>query len=259
MPTMPTLLSLKGNQIDKTGWHERDAGPYDAAYANSLEEPAGTEPHRMLAAIPSPFARLHVFDIAFGFLSDPERPQAADTVFHQVVSQCLDAIELLFHWTTLVKSGFPLEIVRWDAAGEMAILREERLHPGHALLTDALALYLDRDRALSGAKQDTWMLVSKQGPAVLAVSSPLTLVAPAPNAAQIATELALKAPGETRIYFTGIVSLAERTPAFRAYLSRLFTRPELVRTCAKLHKYVSRRANDTASFLEQQALSLIHI
>ena len=159
---MPTLLSLKHSQTAQTGWHERDAGCYDAEYANAIEEPAGIEPHKMLSAIPSPFARLHVFDLAFGFLSEPQRSPVGDTAFHRVVSQCLDALELLFHWNSHVKSGFKLQIVRWDVSGSLGLLKEPSARPEHRMLSDALALYFDQDRALAAQRTSTWMLVANE-------------------------------------------------------------------------------------------------
>lgn len=238
---MGQLLSLAQNtETAQRGWHVRQAGAYDTAYANALTEPVGTEPHKMLAAIPSPFARFHIFDVAFGFVEAKDLEGAS--AFHAAVSQCLDALELLFHWQTHRNQRDKLEIVRWDAESSFKLLSGGVAHTSHKVLSEALDLYLNQDSdigAMAGI-DGLWMISIQEDVkrSVLALSSPFTIVSPAPEAGRVARRMPLKVPGENRVYFQEIIPLHRRSAPFRAYVRGLFAKPPLANRCERMYKYI---------------------
>jgi len=245
MPTPFTLLSIAtARETERSGWHRRDAGAYDAAYANAIEEPVATQPDRLLAAIPSPFGRLHGFDVAFGFLSEPNRPVEGESVFHASVSQCLDAMELVFNWQTHLMCGAKLALVRWHPSQELDRLKKGR--PGHAVLAEALELYFGQDTAIGAHVREDglWLIAAEEGThrSALVVASPLTIAAPAPEAAALAAQIDLRMPGRKYVYFSTTVPLSRRPPAFQAYMRALFRLRQgaLTRGCERMFTYVNR-------------------
>jgi hypothetical protein len=251
MPTPFTLLSLAtSRETERSGWHARDAGGYDVAYARAIAEPVATQPDRLLAAIPSPFARLHGLDIAFDFLADPKTPIDGETVFHVSVSRCLDALELLFNWHTHRERGVPLKLVRWQPADEIDKLLDASRRE-HAVLGEALKLYLDQDAALADdvtqegrAPDGLWMVCVDLGSrlSALAISSPLTIISPVPEAATLAFDAGLRMeerPTE-QAYFTANEPLTERPPAFQAYVRALFRFTALTQQCERMYRYQKR-------------------
>jgi hypothetical protein len=260
MPTPCTLLSLAtSRETERSGWHKRDAGGYDMAYVRAIEEPVATQPDRLLASIPSPFARLHGLDISFDFISDPKVPVDGHTVFHVSVSRCLDALELLFQWHTHQQRGVPLSIVRWEPDDEIEKLLQGP-RPGHAILGDALRLYVDQDPALGAnlARDGFWMICVGVGArrAALAISSPLTIISPVPEADRLALDAGLRMEEREKEqpYFTVNTPLTARPAAFQAYVQALFRRPgsPLTQRCERMYRYV-KRVTDSPSVAREIA------
>jgi hypothetical protein len=129
-------------------------------------------------SIPSPFARLYLFDAAFRLVMNDLRP-AQPTMYHVLVSHCLDLLELLFQ-----AGGSPDLTYRvWSRADRLNALNQKaplpnapnRRHP-HRVLAKALELDMRHDLA----NLQTFTLIYYKG-ALLGGTSPLTLVFTSPN------------------------------------------------------------------------------
>jgi hypothetical protein len=231
------LLSLSQNrQTQETGWHSR-GGPYDDQYVELIQDPTDATPRRMLTAIPSPFARLHLFDAAFQFVCkrvNNKADHSGASVFHQAVSECLDVLELLFGWSSHSNS---LKLVKWNANQNLAKLVESTVE-GQRLLAEVLNLFLSEDgKSANFEEQPTFYVLMVDGE-VLALSSPLTLFISSPNAAQ---QRRVINPDTKSLYFTDIRQLHKRAPDFQKYLHWLFYNNSALRKkCLHMYGYLTQ-------------------
>ncbi|UHG89939.1 hypothetical protein [Spirosoma oryzicola] len=173
-------------------------------------------------SIPSPFARLYLFDAAFRLVMNDLRP-AQPNMYHVLVSHCLDLLELLFQ----AGASPDLTYRVWNRADRLGALNQKaplpnapnRRHP-HRVLAKALELDMRHDLA----NLQTFTLIYYKG-ALLGGTSPLTLVFTSPNWEQERQNKFLDPPKSStgRVLFQQeYVPLENRDRAFVTYLSRLF-------------------------------------
>ncbi|RIV18128.1 hypothetical protein DYU11_29680 [Fibrisoma montanum] len=173
-------------------------------------------------SIPSPFARLYLFDAAFRLVMNNLRP-AQPTMYHVLVSHCLDLLELLFQGGNSPDIAYRI----WNRADRLSSLTAKaplasspnRRHP-HAVLAKALELDMRHDLA----DLQNLTLIYYKG-ALLGGTSPLTLVFTSPNWEQERQNKFLDPPksstGRT-LFQNEYVPLENRDRTFVTYLSRLF-------------------------------------
>jgi hypothetical protein len=252
------LLSLATSRTtEKEGWHKR-GGPYDDGYIDKIEDPSSAPLARVLTAIPSPFARVHLFDAAFGFVNKRVNnvPQHTGTSeYHHMVSECLDVLELLYG---LADQATAVSIGRWrtdpqpvvqqgnaspQAANDNLDSLAKSPNYGQRLLAQTLRLYLqdDRDTAHFDSKPVFYELIVANE--VLAISSPLTLFLTVPKAHDIAVRKRLIHQGTQTPYFSAVRALHERDAEFQVYVQGLFHfRQALATRCARMAQYVKASA-----------------
>ena len=238
MSTMHSLLSLSPERSTaQIGWHSR-ASAYTDAYLDQIIDPANTIPQRMLTAIPSPFARLHLVDTAFGFIAHAGKDQHHGTsVFHKLVSECFDVLELLYRRDA---HASPVEILKWVPSEDLRPL-EASADKGQQLLASVLKLFLNEESETTRF-DPSFALIMASGQA-LAVSSPLTLFASAPNCEAIAQDTQLINPTSGDHYFSKILALHERSPEFQLYIHALFRwNPSLANSAGRMQAYVADSA-----------------
>lgn len=97
-------------------------------------------------SVPSPFARMHLFETAFEICGqtakDNPRPQEGDTMYHKLVSDCLDMFELLFNASNTSDISFGT----WSKAQELDNLMAKGKPKGHQLLGNTLKMFMDKPR-----------------------------------------------------------------------------------------------------------------
>jgi len=191
----------------------------------------------MLSAIPSPFARLHLFDAAFQFVCkrvNNKAEHSGSSVFHQAVSECLDVLELLFGWSSHSNS---LRLIKWSAKQNLTNLAGSSLE-GQRLLAEVLNLFLSEDgRSANFIDQPTFYILMVDGE-VLALSSPLTLFISSPNAAQ---QRRVINPDTSTLYFSDIRQLHKRATDFQKYLHWLFYKNLSLREkCPHMYAYLTQ-------------------
>lgn len=115
---------------------------YQTADINSIDDTNGTGAGTVLTAIPSPFARLHLFQTAFEMVQSNDSPNLANkksnhdgfnvgtqrksSRYHEMVSHCLDVWEIMFRFNqisaALKANGKTLAFVPYNIATNMAAL-----------------------------------------------------------------------------------------------------------------------------------------
>lgn len=81
---------------------------------------------KSLNAIPSPLARLHLFDAAFSLVFQDEsfNTNYSGFAYKKLVSDCLDVFELLYNWNHHKSEGKKLEFVVWKKESEISNLKK---------------------------------------------------------------------------------------------------------------------------------------
>jgi hypothetical protein len=231
------LLSLSPNRdTQETGWHSR-GGPYNDQYVELILDPTDATPKRMLTAIPSPFARIHLFDAAFQLVCKRvgnRVDHSGSSVFHQAVSECLDVLELLFGRISHPNS---IKLVKWKAEQNLSSLIGSPIE-GQRRLAEVLNLFLSEDgESANFAVQPTFYLLLVDGQ-VVAASSPLTLFISSPGAAK---QRKVINPDTRTPYFSSIRQLHERSADFQKYLHWLFRNNRALREkCVHMYGYLTQ-------------------
>ena len=93
---MPKVFRLhdKGKQQIE-GWQQ--SAQVTHIEINDITDPTGAKASKVVTSIPTPFARMHLFETAFDFVNaDKGRHQAS--LYHELVSHYWDLFELLFNY-----------------------------------------------------------------------------------------------------------------------------------------------------------------
>ncbi|MBC9934185.1 hypothetical protein [Chitinophaga qingshengii] len=157
-------------------------------FINSIEDPAGSSAHTQITSIPSPFARMDLVRTAFRYVAGRKEPDGV-TIYHRMLSDCLDIAEIFFNIDALRDK---IEILEWNAGitsngGELSVDPDSELgrllhsvNPKHRLLGETLKMYLFQDQKafnFAGLKH-CYLLNYKQGPEMINIiggTSPATL------------------------------------------------------------------------------------
>ncbi|MBC8152637.1 MAG: hypothetical protein H7Z72_06980, partial [Bacteroidetes bacterium] len=175
-------------------------------------------------SIPSPFARLYLFDTAFRMVN-ANREVRELTMYHILVSHCLDMLELLFQ----AGGSDDLKFKVWNRAERLGNLNSKNAASGaggvvsrhpHQILAKALELDLRNELALL----QQFTLIYYKG-ALLGGTSPLSLVFTSPNWEQERQNKYIDPPKSTtgRPFFQNeYVPLQQRDEGFVTYLRRFY-------------------------------------
>jgi hypothetical protein len=181
-------LHQKGGSENIEGW-QAISGHLTKDHINSIADPAGSTAHTQITSIPSPFARMDLVRTAFEFVNSSKNLDAA-TVYHKLVSDCLDVAEIFFNIEALQDK---IEILQWTTgirvtAGELDIdpvsdlgkLMNGSVSAKHRLLGETLKMYLFQDRSAFNFAdfKHCYLLNYKQGPEMINIiggTSPATL------------------------------------------------------------------------------------
>ena len=157
-------------------------------FINTIEDPAGENAQTQITSIPSPFARMDLVRTAFRYINSQNELDGA-TIYHRMVSDCLDIGEIFFNIESLKDK---IEIVEWNSGivmngGELDVDANSELgklintsNPKHRLLGETLRMYLFQDKKAFNFSelQSCYLLNYKQGPELVNIiggTSPATL------------------------------------------------------------------------------------
>lgn len=117
---------------------------YSTAYGKTaieaIKDPNGASANKEITSIPSPFARMDLVKTAFESVTNLNQVDGK-TIFHKMVSDCLDVGEIFFNSDKLKDK---IDIIIWDRVND---LNKLLLSPNakHRLLGETIKLYLDQD------------------------------------------------------------------------------------------------------------------
>lgn len=94
-------------------WQETAA--MQNVHINTIPDPAGAKVSHEITAIPTPFARIDIATNAYRQVTGLGQPDGT-TIYHKVVSDCLDVLEIFFQAPLL---GNTVEIIPWNSGIRM--------------------------------------------------------------------------------------------------------------------------------------------
>ena len=164
-------------------------------YINTIEDPAGSNANTQITSIPSPFARMDLVRTAFRYVNSRKELDGT-TIYHRMISDCLDVGEIFFNIDALSDK---VELLEWNSGimvngGELDVDANSELgklisapNPKHRLLGETLKMYLFQDRnAFNFAGfSNCFLLNYKHGPELINIiggTSPATLFFSSANA-----------------------------------------------------------------------------
>ena len=187
---------------------------------------------KIATSVPSPFARMHLFDTAFRMVADePE----GDSIYHQLVSDCLDMFQLIF--TSGNKSG-DLKFRSWNRQERIAKLRGMGEGHPHKLLADSLEMFFTGKFA---GVQNLTLIYYKN--LLLGGTSPLTLFFTSPNWQREMAEASIHITSTTahdEFFDLDFRALHQRDPMFVEFIYRFYLayRSKLQEQCEGLAAYI---------------------
>lgn len=171
---MPYTFSIVNSATPSSGWNRTnyfDAGSIDI----------GTSHDKMGTSIPSPFARLSLFQGAFKACGTDLAALRAYSIDTILISECLDLIEFLFQHGSDPK----LVIKRWNGQQQIQALRNDHI-PEHEKLASVLGDELAQHPELNDLFLFYWYDTTPMSPTMpqellIGGTSPYTLAFTSPN------------------------------------------------------------------------------
>jgi hypothetical protein len=181
---------------DREHWEHRGSS-YETDEINDIPNPDGDKAIKEPTSIPSPFARMDLVKSSFQYLlnkkgnreNNTEEELNGNTIYHRIVSECLDVAELFFNYNRLSNQ---FEIITWDSGiykqnDELKVKEKSDLdtlvsssNKKHKLYGDTLKLFLSQDyKAYNfNSLKRIYLLHYKKGPKeinVVGATSPSSL------------------------------------------------------------------------------------
>ncbi|MDE6754200.1 MAG: hypothetical protein K2J82_06280 [Muribaculaceae bacterium] len=193
---------------------------------------SGTLLNKLGTSIPTPFARLHLFNSAFKEInaSGSAFSSTAAPNYQKLVSLALDTLEFLY----LYGASSELSLIRWNVDQQAQALKNSPL-PGHSGLGEALlsawnnANYMGRD-----------IILIKYGNDIIGGTSPLSLFYTNPN-------LTKTFPGLSnghRLFDTNSpLPLKDRSKEFKEYVYKLYKTYTSAFTGTEIGQYIADNLN----------------
>jgi len=197
-------------------------------------------PSKIATSIPDPFARMYLFETAFQMVKNDRRGK---TLYHMLVSDCLDVIQLLY----LVGDSNDIEFRQWNKVAQISALKSKEadkngngtgIHP-HALLGEGYTIAMSSERFKNF--NEIFLIFYKK--ILLGGTSPLTLFFTSPNFQRQMRERNIQLPPSTTkdVFFDHIpASLFERAEDFQEFLFKFFliNKEELSVRCPHFSDYI---------------------
>ena len=196
-------------------------------FINSIADPAGSSAGNQITSIPSPFARMDLVRTAFRYINSHNEPEGT-TIYHRLVSDCLDVAEIFFN---IEAFSDKVELLEWNSGitynnGELQVAADSDLgkliHSGnarHKLLGETLQMYLFQDAtAFNFAElKHIYLLNYKQGKELINIiggTSPATLFFSSANDLSF-TDIKF---GNDRVFDNSYCALFQRSKEFIRFM-----------------------------------------
>lgn len=202
---------------------------------------------KIATSVPSPFARMYLFDTAFTMVADNAE---GDSVYHGLVSDCLDIFQLLFN---AGNAAGDLKFRQWNRAERMAVLRTAPAGHPHRLLADSLNLFFTG----RFADVQSVTLIYYQN-ILLGGTSPLTVFFTSPNWQREMREAGIRIASTTNhdeFFDDDFRPLHQRDNLFQEYLWKFYLvhRGYLNEHCAGFAAYIRNTIEKHRKDLERKA------
>jgi len=246
---MDKKLSIIQRTVDKIGWDKSNNFSSDDI---SNIKVYNIRNDKSLNAIPSPLARMHLFESAFELLDKDESNKTSNSgdTFKKIVSDCLDVFELIYNWNNHLRDGKKLSIVKWNIESEIGILKGS--NQKHKLLGETLEVFL-KDESFKNCED---ILIITLDNLVIAGSSPFTGFFTTPNDLN---NLNLYNPLSKRNYFSRIIPFSERKKEIKKYIIDFLNNPKIVQSTQTIRNYFQKYSKDIDANINLFLENLNHI
>lgn len=223
-------LTIENTSVVVDGFHNEEMKIANIQEGANVD---GALLNKLGTSIPTPFARLHLFDSAFTEIADANAEVGYAVVnpennYMKLVSVALDMLEFLY----LNGDSSEMEIIRWNVDSQAAALKSS-FSPKHKKFGEALESAWN-DGNYAG--RDIYMF--KYGNEFIGGTSPLSLVFTNPN-------LRARFQGLTNNHMlfdtSEGVDLLERAKEFRLYLYKLYIANSASLSTLSIGKYITAR------------------
>jgi len=138
------LSLISGQIITDCLWNQFNDNPYNEERIAQIRDNIG-DVEVPVTSIPSPFARMHLFETAFKYVNEQysvlkqEKALNGRTTFHRLISECLDVFELLYFFEELQLSS-KLKIISWNTSKLRALQESSKI--GQKIFAEVFQLYI---------------------------------------------------------------------------------------------------------------------
>jgi len=252
---MRTKLSyINDTAENKTGWHAKTPNfPYSVAEANEVQDVNNVFSQKSLAAIPSPLARIHIFETAFEFVTK-QQSFNGDSVFHRMVSHILDIWEILFNFQVGKNAGLNISIQTWDGISELNALMASQ-EPAHRHVGRILQQYLTTGGFVNINQRFDLIFIDRH---LVAGTSPFTGFFTSIDC-DLTVDLPHPNSPDNRRYFRGRpFSILERDPDFVKYIYTMLFHPSYTNQFPSLFRYLNTVYQNRNLWLNNQLYNEIN-
>lgn len=203
-----------GNPAQNDGWQESEElanGNDNKTGIGSIDDTIeGGNAGKVGTSIPTPFARIYLFDTAYTFVST-NRAKRELNFYDQLVTQSLDLLQLLFEKGADKK----LKIYEWNGKKQVNEIVTKGFKEGHKTLATALNMAIQSNESMRNI-----ILIEYDG-VLLGGSSPMTLTYTSPNAIRhlLENNIELLANDKSQLFKErSIKHLKDRSKEFQKYV-----------------------------------------
>jgi hypothetical protein len=215
---MPKVLRLHKTGSNVEGWAQ--TSQITSTEIKDMLDGAGGRAQKINASIPTPFARMHLFETAFDFVKQGVGGNN-NTIYHQFVTHFWDLWELLYHHQSYAQGGNKIVVRRWNKQQQLANMQA---NPGTRLLGKTLELFMNDNRFRNVDELFLFYLETTNGQGqqrmqLLGGTSPLTFLFVSPHV----QPLGINRTHNAGVYFDNhYVPLQDREQDFKEYVHKLF-------------------------------------
>ncbi|WP_046757944.1 acetate and sugar kinases/Hsc70/actin family protein [Kordia jejudonensis] len=222
---------LNENKDSITDWESINEH-YGPSRTEKIENPDGDQSVVAPTSIPSPFARIDLVRSAFNYVTKKNQLDG-NTIYHRLISDCLDVAELFFN---IDKLKDKVTLKEWDRTTDLDELLNSK-NPKHRLYGETLQLYLEQD-ALSNNFSDIQRLhFVYYDNGIVGGTSPTTLFFTSANDLSFANI----EHGNDTFFDKKLIPLYKREGAFQKYIHTLFrANPILIEKMKDFYEYIKQ-------------------
>jgi len=208
----------------------------DGNKINTIEDVERKGASKVATSVPSPFARMHLFETAFAEVVENKKGLDGDSIYHQIVSDCLDVFQFLFN---AGNNNPDIKYKTWNKTQRIEALKKGKGHP-HQLLADTLELFFTG----KFADVEDITLIYYKG-ILMGGTSPLTVFFTSPNWQREMEEngIVISSTTGNDIFFDkDYMPLHQRDPLFVEFMWKFYLahRDTLNRKCEEFAGYIKK-------------------